>query len=215
MPKSTSITTDQASADAIRWVGTWVQTDRKGHEAFSQLILRKPRAAALMHLLISRMGEHNAVVASRKNLARLMDCHPNTVDKAIEDLVNRNWVEVRQTGGTGSTNAYIINDRIAWSGKREGIRYSLFSASVLVSDDDQPDQLELDNKPPLHRIPRMLPGEQQLPTGDGLPPPSEPSLPGMEHDLPALREPADRQPMEEAQSLGAITEGLMGRIHDE
>lgn len=214
MPKLTSTTTDQTSADAIRWVGTWVQTDRKGHEAFSQLILRKPRAAALMHLLISRMGEHNAVVASRKNLARLMDCHPNTVDKAIDDLVTRNWVEVRQTGGTGSTNAYIINDRIAWSGKRDGIRYSLFSASVLVSDDDQPDQLELDNKRPLHRIPRMLPGEQQLPTGDGLPPPSEPSLPGMEYDLPALREPADRQPMEEAQSLGAITEGLMGRIHD-
>jgi DNA-binding transcriptional MocR family regulator len=143
-----------------------------------------------MHLLISRMGEHNAVVASRKNLARLMGCHPNTVDKAIDDLVRRHWIEVRQTGGTGSTNAYIINDRVAWSGKREGIRYSLFSASVLVSDDDQPDVLELDKQQALHRIPRMFPDERQLPSGEGLPPPSEPPLPGMEPDLPALRERA-------------------------
>lgn len=209
MQKSSPTTSDQVSADAIRWVGTWVQTDRKGHEAFSQLILRKPRAAALMHLLISRMGEHNAVVASRKNLARLMDCHPNTIDKAIDDLVIRNWVEVRQTGGTGSTNAYIINDRIAWSGKRDGIRYSLFSASVLVSDDDQPDQLELDNKQPLHRIPRMLPGEQQLPTGDGLPPPSEPSLPGMEPDLPALRE---EERSGEPISVGTLAGRLVDRL---
>lgn len=28
-------------------------------------------------------------------------------------------------------------------------------------------------------------GERQLPTGPGLPPPSSPSLPGMEPDLPA------------------------------
>lgn len=212
MREQASMALDQMSADAINWVGTWVQTDRKGHEAFSQLILRKPRAAALMHLLISRMGENNAVVASRKNLARLMDCHANTVDKAIADLVTRNWIEVRQTGGAGSTNAYIINDRIAWSGKRDGIRYSLFSATVLVSDDDQPDQLDLDNKQPLHRIPRMLPGERQLPTGDGLLPPSEPSLPGMEPDLPVLNETADRPPMDEARSLGSITGTLMNKL---
>jgi hypothetical protein len=39
----------------------------------------------------------------------------------------------------------------------------------------------------LRRIPVLFPGEQQLPTGDGLPPPSQPSIPGLEPDLPERR----------------------------
>jgi hypothetical protein len=31
----------------------------------------------------------------------------------------------------------------------------------------------------------MRSGERQMPVGDGLPPPSEPPLPGLEPDLPA------------------------------
>jgi len=37
----------------------------------------------------------------------------------------------------------------------------------------------------------MYPGERQLPIGDGLPPPSQPLIPGMEPDLPARRVDAD------------------------
>src|SRR3546814_2857063 len=85
------------------------------------------------------------------------------------------WVEVRQIGPTGTTCAYIINDRVAWTGKRDGIRYSLFSAAVLIADDEQPDREELGAQPALHRLPNLFPGERQLPSGPGLPPPSEPS----------------------------------------
>src|SRR3546814_7314790 len=76
----------------------------------------------------------------------------------------------------------VINDRVAWTGKRDGIRYSLFSAAVLIADDEQPDREELGAQPALHRLPNLFPGERQLPSGPGLPPPSEPSLPGMEQD---------------------------------
>ena len=40
----------------------------------------------------------------------------------------------------------------------------------------------------LRRIPTLYPGEQQLPTGPGEEPPSQPSIPGLEPDLPALTE---------------------------
>ncbi|MCP4903283.1 MAG: hypothetical protein GY906_40495 [bacterium] len=116
-----------------------------------------------------------------------MGRHVNTVKTAFKTLRDRNWIEIRQVGERGTVNAYIINDRVAWTGKRDGIRYSLFSAAVVLSDEEQPDRDQLGQQEPLRRVPSLLRDEQQLPSGDGLPPPSEPTLPGMEPDLPATK----------------------------
>ena len=145
----------------------------------------------LMHLLVARVGQHNAVVISQKNLGELMGKSRDTVKRALVTLKDRNWIEVRQIGQSGTVNAYIVNDRVAWTGKRDGIRYSLFSAAVVLSDDEQPDQRQIDQLEPLRRVPSVYQGERQLPSGDGLPPPSEPTLPGMEADLPATSMPED------------------------
>ncbi len=167
--------------------GLWLQTERAAHEAWAKLIAEAPKAAQLMHLLVARIGDHNAVVISQKNLIRLMGASRPTVQRAVKKLKDDLWIEVRQIGDRGTTNAYIINDRVAWLGRRDGIRYSLFSAAVVISDDEQPDLSELDHQKPLKQIPSIGRGEQQLPTGPGLPPPSEPTLPGMEPDLPATK----------------------------
>lgn len=166
--------------------GTWVQTERAAHEAWAGLMRESPNAAMLMHLLVARVGDHNAVVASQKVLASLMGRHVNTVKNALRTLKDKNWIEVRQIGDRGTVNAYIVNDRIAWTGPREGIRYSLFSARVLLSDEEQPDRNELDTLEPLRRVPSLFSGERQLPAGDGLPPVSQPFFDGMEPDLPAM-----------------------------
>jgi hypothetical protein len=153
-----------------------------------------PRASALLHVMVSQMGRHNALIASQTNLARAAGCSVRTLQRSLDVLKQNNWVEVRQIGPTGTACAYLINDRVAWTGKRDGIRYSMFSASVLISDDEQPDREKLDSAQPLARIPSLYPGERQLPTGPGLPPPSEPSLPGMEIDLPSMsKEPGYRE----------------------
>jgi len=139
-----------------------------------------------MHILTARVGEHNAVVVSQKTLAELMKCSRRTVQRAVDVLVQDRWIELRQIGENGTVNAHIINDRVAWSGKRDGIRYSLFSAAVIVSDEEQPDREQLDNQQPLRRLPSLFRDERQMPAGDGLPPPSQPFLGGMEPELPAL-----------------------------
>ncbi len=167
----------------------WVQTDRASHEAWAVLIRRSPLAATLMHLLAARVGEHNAVVISQKNLAHLAGASRRGVQSALSILVQDRWIELRQLGTTGSVNAHIINDRVVWAGSRDGLQYSKFTAVVIVSDDDQPDRDDLGQQEPLRKVPRRFPGEQQLPTGEGLPPPSEPALPGLEPDLPAIEEP--------------------------
>ena len=162
-----------------------MQTERAAHEAWAELMRDSPNAAMLMHLLVARVGEHNAVIVSQKTMAKLMGRHVNTVKTAFKTLKDRNWIEVRQVGERGTVNAYIINDRVAWTGKRDGIRYSLFSASVVLSDAEQPDRAQLGRQEPLRRLPTLYRDEKQLPTGEGLPPPSEPPFPGMEPDLPA------------------------------
>ena len=134
------------------------------------------------------------MVISQKNLIRLMGASRPTVQRAVKKLRDDLWIEVRQIGDRGTTNAYVVNDRVAWLGRRDGIRYSLFSAAVVISDDEQPDAAELDHQKPLRQIPSIGRGEQQLPTGPGLPPPSEPTFPGMEVDLPAKDLPDDVEP---------------------
>lgn len=165
--------------------GTWVQTERAAHEAWAALIDENPSAARLMNLLVARMGDHNAVVASQKTLGEMMSKSRDTVKRAVATLRDKNWIEVRQIGDRGTVCAYIINDRIAWTGKRDGIRYSLFSARVIVSDEEQPDRAMLDSQEPLRKLPSLFSGERQLPSGDGLPPVSQPFFNGMEPDLPS------------------------------
>lgn len=162
--------------------GTWIQTDREAHEAWA-ILAKKPAASAVMHILCANLGEHNAVVISQETIAKLCHLSTRSVRRAITDLVEGNWIEVRQLGATSQTNAYVVNDRVAWQGSRDGLRYSLFSAAVVVSEEEQPDRDELGKQEPLRRLPRI--GEGQIPSGPGLPPPSQPFLDGMEPDLPA------------------------------
>ncbi len=169
--------------------GQWVQTDRSSHELWAALTRKSPLAAQLMHLLAARVGDHNAVVISQGTLAKLAGASRRGVQNAIAILERERWIELRQIGDRGTVNAHIINDRVVWSGPRDGLRYSLFSAVVVISDQEQPDRDNLGAQEPLRSLPRLFPEERQLPTGTGLPPPSEPALPGMEPDLPALSEP--------------------------
>src|SRR3546814_14501230 len=78
---------------------------------------------------------------SHKTLAELLGVRSiTTIKTAITALVSGNWIEVRRIGENGTVNAYVLNDRVVWSGPREGLRYSLFSATVVVSDSEQPDR---------------------------------------------------------------------------
>ena len=164
--------------------GQWVQTERAAHEAWAALIRKSPLAAQVMHILTSQVGDHNAVVISQKVLAQLVEGSERGIRDALALLRRDNWIETRQIGGRGTVNAYVINDRVAWNGKRDGIRYSLFSARVIASEEEQPDRQELGQQPPLRQIPSVYSGEQQLPSGPGLPPPSQPFFNGMAPDLP-------------------------------
>lgn len=147
---------------------TWVQTDRATHERWAQLILTAPRSAQLMHILCAHVGEFNAVAIAQPLLAKMMGCTERTVRNALAPLVEGNWIQVVQMGARGTVNAYVINDRVAWTKNRdERKNYSLFSAMIVADAADQtPETL---NGPDLRRLPMIYPPEQALPTGSGDP----------------------------------------------
>lgn len=167
--------------------GTWVQTDRSAHEAWSKFLALKGATAAsrVLHVLIARMGEKNAVVISQGALADELGVDPRTIRRAIAMLRDHQWIQTINLGGAKSgVQAYIVNSRVAWQGARDGIRHSVFDATVYATEQEQEDGT-IDSQVPLHRLPALYPEEMQLPSGDGLPPISQPALPGMDHDLPA------------------------------
>lgn len=179
--KHTSAPSETIGVPAKNKPGQWVQTDRKTHEAWARLVMRKPRAAALAHHLVAQMGHQNAVVISQALLAKIMGCSIETVKRAVRDLVAERWVSVVRLG-KGKEAAYVINDRVAWGQSRDQLRLSMFSAAVVVDYDDQDEALL--GYGDLRRLPTIYPGEMQLPSGPGEEPPSQPTIPGMEPELP-------------------------------
>lgn len=166
--------------------GSWVQTERASHEKWAALVRSKPRAAALLHILVANMNARGAVVASHNTLASLSGSSVSTVKRAVKELVEGQWIQTMRVGSErGGALAYVVNRRVAWADKRENQRYAVFDARVIVSESDQTEQLE---GPELQQIPRLGVGDEQLPSGDGMEPPSQPDFEGLEPDLPSLSE---------------------------
>lgn len=164
---------------------TWVQTDRAAHEAWGRLTISSPRAAALMHHLVAQMDQSAAVVASHAALASLTGMSASTIKRAINDLKAGNWIEVIQLGGKGGALAFVINSNVGWATRRDKLHLAVFTARVIaVGDEQEQGYLE---RPALHQIPILTNGEQQLPTGPGEEPPSQPSIDGLEPDLPSVQ----------------------------
>jgi len=164
----------------------WIQTEASSHEAWAHMTLKTPKAAALMHLLCSRMDRSsNAVVASHKTLSKLMGCCPKSVKKYISQLQEQKWIQIVSLGA-GSANAYVVNSLVAWSQSRDNLQYSQFTAQVIADADDQLKGILNDN---LRKIPVLFDGDEiQLPNGAGEEPPVQPSLEGLTPDLPTIQD---------------------------
>lgn len=165
--------------------GTWVQTERAGHEAWAELIKKHPKAAQLLHVLVAHMDEKAALVASHKLLAELCDVSIMTIRRALAVLVEQCFIQTVRVGSErGGVLAYIINSRIAWADSRDNLKYAAFSATVMITSSEQTASLE---GPALKPAPIMAPGDLQSPNGPGLPPPAQETIPGMLPDIPSIK----------------------------
>ena len=150
------------------------------------------------------MDSQSAVVISRATLAKMEKCSEATIKRAVATLRQGSWIETVQVGGKGGVNAYVVNSRVAWADKRERLTGAIFTATVIASSSEQ-DNIETT---PLRRIAALYPNERQLPAGDGLSPPTQPELSGLESDPPAL---LLKRPVDEVidQDTGEITKAVL------
>jgi hypothetical protein len=168
----------------------FVQTERATHEAWAKLTFAHPKSAQLMHWLCAQLDDTtNAVVISQKTLAKLMGCTDRTVRSALTPLVSGHWIQCLRLGVTGTVNAYVINSRVAWTKGRDDLHLSIFHARVVVDAADQAAGV-IEEIGKLRTVPLLYHSEEQLPGGPGLPPPFEPSLPGLEPEPPVITKEA-------------------------
>lgn len=116
----------------------WIQLDQQAALEFSKLAGKSPAATQILAFLIAQMARENAFIISQAELGRTLKLHKRTVQRATETLVRGNWIRVLRLGSTGGVNAYVVNSRVAWKGRRAGLRHAIFSARVWVGEAEQP-----------------------------------------------------------------------------
>jgi len=112
------------------------------NEKWHELQQQSPSASIVMNEILRNIGRHNAVCASQKTLAELTGYNIRTVQRAVKFLRESRWVQVVQLNGRGDVLCYVVNDRVAWFGKRKNLQFSKFSATVLASSKDQDEEIK-------------------------------------------------------------------------
>ncbi len=157
---------------------TFAQTDLKTHEAWGRLIGQNPTAAAVMHMLVANMDGTDVVVIPQSTLARMVKKHVRTVQRALALLEDLDYLE--KIDLSASVKGYAINRRVAWTGKRDGIAYSRFKATVVTDDTLQAKKPKLC---PLKELPIVTPPDIAAPIDTGGDTGNNKYIPGTEPSL--------------------------------
>jgi hypothetical protein len=167
-----------ASKNASGNVQGWVQTEKKAHQALARLCVKAPTAAATIHFFTARMNRGtNAVVISHESVAEWLGVSKSAVIRAVKTLQEANFIQILKAG---RTNVYVINQQVAWQGKR-GHRYAVFGAELIIHENEQDktvEELQEDAKR-LMPVPAPHFDERVYVTNDQIDPPDQ-----QEMDLP-------------------------------
>ena len=145
----------------------WLQFEKKAIGELTKLSMASPAAMGTLMYLVNHMSRSNALVVSQSAIADGIGGKRGTVNKAIKYLVDHNFVQIIKAGGV---SVYVVNSRVAWQGVR-GERYAAFGADVIAIESEQTG--ELDDLPPLKRVPVLHDGERVLVGNEEGPPPDQ------------------------------------------
>ena len=165
----------------------FVQTERQAHEAWCNLTLTKPLAAAILHKLVALLDDKNGgiVVISNNTLASMIGCHERTIRRATHDLEEGQWLQKVKLSKT--VQGYAINSSVGWCGfVSDKTELAAFTATVIVPQSDIPAPVQLKRIPVLYP-----PGEVAIPRETGGESGSQLQIPGTETSIKLKREQKD------------------------
>lgn len=147
----------------------FVQISRKSMKEIRVLSDKNKLALKILMILAEKMNRQNAVVVSQKTLCQLLGKGRTSVYNAIKTLEEGRWLKTLKIG---TANAYIINERVFWTDLTDKRRYAIFSANVIVSEDEQEvsaedwDAIEIKHFPFLEKKIPLIVGDDSLPPPD-------------------------------------------------
>ena len=145
----------------------WLMIDKKPIQALKRLAISHPIAMGCLMHFVENMSRSNAYMASQKSIANQLGVSAVAVKKAVAVLESSKFVQVIKVG---TANAYVVNTRVAWQGKR-GARFAHFHADIVAYEDEQCN--DLDDDSPLIQIPSAAPDERYLVGNEEIDPPDQ------------------------------------------
>ena len=145
----------------------WLMIDKKPIQALKRLAISHPIAMGCLMHFVENMSRSNAYMASQKSIANQLGVSAVAVKKAVAVLESSKFVQVIKVG---TANAYVVNTRVAWQGKR-GARFAHFHADIVAYEDEQ--CKDLDDDSPLIQIPSAAPDERYLVGNEEIDPPDQ------------------------------------------
>ena len=132
----------------------FVQLYRTAMRAMRSLAFEAPTAHGVLYVLLERMNQRNALVASQATLCKITGRGRTAIQKALNELRARNFIEIVRAG---NLSIIVVNKRVAWTtdtSLRE--KLAVFDAQVIVSADEQTGSDVLISDAPLVQLPPML-----------------------------------------------------------
>jgi hypothetical protein len=146
----------------------WLMIDKKPLQELQQLAMKFPTAMGTLLYLVNNMSRSNALMTSQDSLAKALKASPRAIRMAVATLEQHNYIQVVKVG---TSNVYVVNTRVAWQGRR-GARFAHFNADILAFETEQRGA-DIDNMPPLKRIPQPDEGERLLVGNEPIDPPDQ------------------------------------------
>ena len=120
MAKKTKFTTSDKNRNYVRF-------NRDSMMNIAELNAEMPSAFKVFMFIIKNMDANNALVVSMDALEEALGLSRSTLDKAIKYLEENKWLRIRKQG---TSNVYVINPEIAWTGWVNPTQYCPSSTPV-------------------------------------------------------------------------------------
>jgi len=118
---------------------SFIQMNKTTYELEDKLMKDNPLAYRIWRFLANNMDNYNAVIVSYATMMGIFDVSRMTLYRAIKTLADGNYLRIYKTG---TANVYALNDTMVWNSWGSNKQYSKFSASVIISEDEQSENIK-------------------------------------------------------------------------
>ncbi|MDE9590344.1 hypothetical protein, partial [Xenorhabdus bovienii] len=155
-----------AAATKNRVTGGYYMMSRRAEKNLRALQNANPSAALVFSVIRENMQiGTNAVAISNTAFCKIIGKSRATVTRAIKHLSDHSYVQIVKVG---TTNTYVVNEQIAFSGS-VGQRKAVFSATIVAHECEQDEGWDKVKK--LKTVPVIYEEERPILGHDELPPP--------------------------------------------